>query len=106
MTYALIWEFRVKPGQEKAFEGAYGSDGDWVRLFREDASFAGTYLFRDSRKAGRYVTLDLWESGAAYALFRATYKDEYAAIDAKCEALTLEERELGRFATVDRGEAE
>jgi quinol monooxygenase YgiN len=46
---------------------------------------------------GRYLTLDLWVSRAAYEKFRADHAAEYRAIDAQCEALTEHEAEVGRF---------
>jgi heme-degrading monooxygenase HmoA len=98
--YLVIWEFRVKKGMESSFERAYGPDGPWIQLFRTGQSFVATELIRDTRIAGRYVTLDFWESHEVYEKFREANADRYKAIDAECEAMTESEVEIGRFARV------
>jgi heme-degrading monooxygenase HmoA len=99
MAYVIVWDFRVAPGTERQFEQAYGADGEWVQCFRWDHAYIRTDLLRDTRDAGRYVTSDVWESEAAYRAFRAAHTDEYGEIDARCEALTESEREVGSFVT-------
>jgi quinol monooxygenase YgiN len=95
--YMIAWEFRPKPGAEKRFEDAYGSHGIWAAFFKQGEGFIATELNRDLKDAGRYLTLDLWVSKAAYDEFRALHSAEYQAIDAQCEALTEHESELGKF---------
>jgi len=95
-----VWEFQVRPGREVAFERHYGPDGSWARLFRSAEGYGGTVLLRDLERPGRYLTLDHWESERAYRAFRAAREQEYAALDAACEALTLTERAIGRFEVV------
>jgi heme-degrading monooxygenase HmoA len=91
------WEFEVAPEHQAAFVRAYGPDGDWVRLFRRAPGYVRTELLRDLARPARFVTLDHWESPEAFAAFRARYAAEFEAIDARCQALTLSEREIGRF---------
>jgi len=98
--FVVIWEFRAPSGQKDAFERAYGADGQWVRLFREDEAYLGTELIRDLKAEGSYLTLDFWESEEAYDAFRAKHAAEYEAIDAECESLTESEREVGRYRRV------
>ena len=100
MDFAVIWEFRVRSGMEEAFEAAYGPEGDWVRLFRKSPEYVRTELIRDVKDRGRYLTIDVWRSGAAYESFRESNREEYKKIDAVCEAMTEVEREIGRFAGV------
>ena len=95
--YMIAWEFRPKPGAERRFEEAYGPDGIWAAFFKQGEGFITTELNRDLKDPGRYLTLDLWVSKAAYDKFRASHSAEYQAIDALCEALTEHEAELGRF---------
>jgi hypothetical protein len=95
--FLIMWEFRPRPGAEKQFEEAYGPDGSWARLFALDREFVATELIRDLKDPGCYLTVDLWASKAAYEKFREEYAAEYQDIDAKCEALTSEEKELGVF---------
>jgi len=100
MAYVIVWEFRVIPGMEKQFERVYGADGEWVRCFGSDGGYIRTDLLRDAQDAGRYLTVDVWESEAAYDAFRTTHSNEYKEIDARCETLTQSEREVGRFVTL------
>jgi heme-degrading monooxygenase HmoA len=95
--YCALWEFRVQPGSEAAFESAYGPDGDWARLFRRDSAFVRTELLRDRSRPGRYLTADFWTDAGAFAAFRKTFGAEYDALDRRCEAYTLSERKLGEF---------
>jgi heme-degrading monooxygenase HmoA len=95
--YLIVWEFEVKDGKQRRFEKAYGSDGDWVKLFRQDSNYLGTELIRDMAQSRRYVTLDYWTSPSAYENFRASHVSEYQRIDSECEDLTESEREIGRF---------
>jgi heme-degrading monooxygenase HmoA len=101
MAYVIIWEFKVRPGMQKAFEEAYGLHGDWVRLFRQNPAFIRTELIQDVNESNRYLTLDFWASEAAYEAFREGKRDEYKSIDARCEQMTEAEREVGRFSGFD-----
>jgi heme-degrading monooxygenase HmoA len=95
--YLVIWEFRPRPGREADFVKAYGSDGDWVKLFRQDTAYLGTELAHDLEDAGRFLTLDFWSSRDAYEAFQRKHKVRYAEIDASCENLTSQERLIGAF---------
>jgi heme-degrading monooxygenase HmoA len=92
-----LWEYRVPAASEAAFVAHYASDGVWVRLFRRGNGHVETRLLRDPAAPGRYVTVDVWESDAAYAAFRERFAAEYAALDDTCAALTTSERCLGTF---------
>jgi hypothetical protein len=82
---------------EKAFEAAYGPDGDWARLFKRHAEYIGTELNRDIKDPRRYLTMDFWTSENSYESFREHYSAEYRKIDVMCEAMTDSESETGRF---------
>lgn len=71
-----------------------------MQLFRQGEGFVATELNRDAKDTRRYLTLDFWESKAAYEKFRADRASDYAAIDAQCESLTEFEREVGQFERV------
>jgi len=96
--FLTLWEFEVKSGCEELFEQAYGTEGEWVRLFRRDRRYRGTRLLRDVGRERVYVTMDLWESREAYEEFREKWAVEYAAIDSRCEGLTRSEKHLGEYA--------
>jgi len=97
MAYVIVWEFRVRRGKAKQFEQAYGPHGEWVRLFRQSPAYIRTELLQDAHQVSRYLTLDFWASEEACEAFRESLKDEYKIIDARCEQMTEEEREVGRF---------
>jgi len=95
--YVIIWKFAVKPGRESEFESAYGPDGVWAQLFRRGHGFIATELLRDATAAGQYITIDRWESPAAFQNFQARFAEGYKAIDQECEALTESESKIGSF---------
>jgi len=96
-SFTVVWEFRVKPGKQRAFKKAYGAKGDWVQLFRHSEHYIGTELIRDRYLPLRYLTLDHWKSRQAYLRFKKENREAYLAIDAKCEALTTREKLIGEF---------
>jgi 8-oxo-dGTP diphosphatase len=95
-AYVILWEFRVRPGSEPAFEAAYGSSGDWAVLFRRAPGYLGTELLR-APEAGRYVTIDRWVSRAAFEAFREAYRADYDDLDRRSAGLTIAETPLGKF---------
>jgi len=99
--FCYVWEFLVAPAHRKAFEAAYGPDGDWARLFRNDPSYMRSFLLRDHDNPEHYMTLDYWLSRHAYLSFRERHGSEYEALDARCAKLTSEERCVGEFDASD-----
>jgi heme-degrading monooxygenase HmoA len=95
--FVTLWEFEVKSGSEELFERTYGPDGEWARLFRRDEGYLGTRLLRDVDAAHVYVTMDTWESRAAYTEFREKFATEYEKLDRECEGLTVMEKRLGEY---------
>lgn len=96
--FVAIWRYRVAEARRSRFESAYGSDGDWARLFALEPGFVGTELLADGD--GAYVTLDRWQDEAAWTRFRREHGAAYAKLDADMEALTLEEARIGAFYSV------
>lgn len=90
--YRIVWEFEPEPSRVAEFEREYGVDGAWGRFFRRGDGYLGTELFKSATDPARYLTLDRWTSRAAHDAFRAAFGAEYAALDARCEALTRAER--------------
>ena len=95
--FVVLWEFEVKPGCEDRFEQVYGAGGDWASLFRRDACYAGTRLFRDATRPRVYLTADYWQSRTAYEAFLARWGDDYRSLDAVSEELTASERRIGWY---------
>jgi heme-degrading monooxygenase HmoA len=90
--YRIVWEFEPDPGRVAEFEREYGTEGAWAVFFRRGTGYLGTELFRSTTEPARYFTVDRWTSRSAYEAFRAAFGEEYAALDARCEALTRSER--------------
>ena len=99
-TFVAVWQFRPKHGSEQPFLNAYGPKGIWARFFADGEGFIRTELNRDLKDRGRYLTLDFWESKAAYEAFRQAHSAEYGRIDLECEGLTSEEVLIGYFERV------
>jgi len=97
--FLVLWEYEVKPGNERRFEEVYGPGGDWDSLFRSDPNHAGTRLFRDTVRIDVYLTADYWLSRKSYEEFLALRRSEYKTLDAATEDLTLSERHIGSFET-------
>lgn len=96
--HVVAWRYRVAAGREADFERLYGTGGDWARLFRRSSDYLGTDLYRDTAHVDVYLTLDRWTSRAAYDDFLRHAHDDYAALDARGDALTVEEECLGTLA--------
>lgn len=96
-AFVIIWEFRINPRKRRAFERAYGPDGDWAEFFREGKGYLGTELIQDTQQPDRYLTMDYWKSRANYETFKKQNRKMYEIIDQKCEALTTKEVEIGKF---------
>jgi hypothetical protein len=95
--FVALWEYEVKPGGEERFEKAYGPDGDWVRLFRNDSHYYETRLLQDTFRRGVYLTMDFWKSREMYENFLSERRAEYEAIDKASAGLTINERRIGWF---------
>lgn len=100
MAYCYVWEYIVRPEHAREFERTYGEDGEWVQLFRRATGHVRTELLRDRALPDRYLTIDHWESEAAWQAFRAAFDGEFRALDARCATWTTRETEIGRFAPV------
>jgi hypothetical protein len=96
-VFVIVWEFRVRSAKRRAFERAYGPDGDWARFFRRGKGYIHTELLSDRGTQLRYLTLDFRESRPDYERFKKENRAEYQAIDKKCESLTEKEVEIGQF---------
>lgn len=89
--HLIQWDFLPAEGHLPEFLAAYGSDGDWVRLFRQGEGYLGTELLPMPGLPGWYRCLDRWRREEDYAAFRRTHAVEYKALDRACERLTRAE---------------
>ena len=95
--FVVIWEFRIQLTKRRAFERAYGANGDWAKFFRKGKGYVATELIRDSQQSDRYVTLDYWKSRKHYEAFKRENRKTYQLLDERCGALTARELEIGQF---------
>ena len=72
---ALVFSYEVRDA--KAFEEAYGNEGEWAQFFAQKRGYIGTELLRDVETPGRYLVIDRWESADAYNAFVAAHREEY-----------------------------
>ena len=98
--FIRIWQFRVPSEKAEEFQEVYGPAGPWVALFRREIGFLGTQLLRSKAHPNIHLTIDSWESAEAWAAFLRAWGDDYAALDARCEKLTVSEGEVGSFQSV------
>ena len=92
--FTTIWRFTVHPERIGDFERHYASDGSWARLFARSPGFIGTELFRSTNERGVYITIDTWESEAAFHEFKRAHGAEYEALDRECESMTVREHRV------------
>ena len=98
--YVVIWQYVVAPDSAGLFERAYGTDGEWVALFRRADGYVDTQLHRDEKDISCYLTIDRWNSAEHYAAFRRDHALEYSAVDTACDMLTSEERFIGAYTRI------
>ncbi len=99
--WTIAWIFHLKPNRQRVFRRIYGPAGNWAQLFGKDPHYIGTDLLRHPGDPRCYLTMDRWTSRSAYHNFKKQHRKEYAALDARCEALTLREIKIGEFPTGD-----
>jgi len=92
-----IWAYQVLPGKVDDFYELYGPKGSWVALFRRAPGYLDTQLLLDRIQAGRFVTIDRWESKVAFTSFRDKFAEEFDRLDRLGEQLTSHEVLLGEF---------
>jgi hypothetical protein len=54
-------------------------------------------LLKDDAAAGRYLTIDRWETSEDFARFKQMSGTAYEALDRECEGLTTREARIGTF---------
>jgi heme-degrading monooxygenase HmoA len=95
--YWVVWSFDVKPEQVKAFERAYGPEGDWAQLFGRAQGYVGTELRRETDRRAHYLTIDRWQSREDYKRFKEAFSNEYVTLDLRCGRFTDAEQKIGDF---------
>jgi len=93
----IVWEFVVKEKARGQFELAFGPGGAWSKLFSRCRGFRGTTVLRDTKNPRRYLTIDLWETGAQREQALAERKAEYSDLEAAFGEWTESKTEVGIF---------
>lgn len=101
--YCYVWSFLVHSEYVREFESAYGPEGDWSRLFRNDPQYIRTQLLVDRDHPGRFLTIDFWSSYEACAAFRKRCAAEFDALNKSFEKFTIEEVQVGSFEAFGEG---
>ena len=95
MTHLRLWRFVVPAEAEDRFVAAYGSDGDWARLFATAPGFIRTELWRG--RDGSYVTADHWNSLEDFERFQSDREKDYRLLEAQLEAFAGVETCMGAY---------
>lgn len=93
-VFVRIWEYEVSGDRAAAFTAAYAADGAWGELFDRAAGFLGTELYRDTARAGRFLTIDRWRTEEDWRSFLHAFGPAYESLDARLEGLAVAERSL------------
>jgi heme-degrading monooxygenase HmoA len=101
MTHARVWKFRPTEGREEEFALAYGADGVWAALFGKANGYLGTSLYRPGQTGSWWLTIDRWDSAAAFETFGHDFGEEYRALDAELEGIAGDEEFVGAFEEAD-----
>ena len=98
---AVVWQFQVKPGQEKAFEKFYGADGAWTNFGRRSRSYLGSSFLRDQAYSTQYLLIEYWSEMVIYEQHRQSLLTELRRLeeqrDTHCESILP----LGIFTALD-----
>jgi heme-degrading monooxygenase HmoA len=96
-AFVIAWEFLLKQGHEAKFIEAYGPEGRWTKLFRKAPGYVRSELARSEYDGHKYVTVDVWETRAAYDAFRKTHEAEYDLLDTELRECTVNEQRIGSY---------
>jgi heme-degrading monooxygenase HmoA len=91
-VFVRVWRFRPRGAQESEFNLVYGENGAWVKLFRVAAGYRGTELRRVSTDPSEYLTIDRWDSRAAWDAFLREHAARYEDLDRQTRHLTEQEQ--------------
>ena len=95
--YVILWEFEIAPHRAAEFGSIYSPQGEWAQLFAQAPGYRGTELLQSSEAATRYLTIDRWSSEEDFTNFQEKFGALYAALDARCQPLSLAQRKMGAF---------
>ena len=92
-----VWLFQPAPGRERDFAAAYSGQGVWAQLFAKSEAFSGIRLLAADETGGPWLTLDEWNSRAAFDRFTDAHGEAYRELDEELAGLTADEEFIGAF---------
>jgi quinol monooxygenase YgiN len=98
---AIVWQFDVRKGNEKAFEQFYGADGEWTAVNRHSRSYLGSSFLRDQTDASRYLLIEYWSEMLVYEQHKAYKSDEFQQLINRRNELIDAVEPLGVFSALD-----
>jgi quinol monooxygenase YgiN len=98
---AVVWQFQVKPGQQKAFEKLYGADGEWTSLGRRSRSFLGSSFLRDQANDRQYLLIEYWSEMVVYEQHRKSIVNDLRTLEKQRETYCDAIVPLGIFSALD-----
>jgi heme-degrading monooxygenase HmoA len=101
MTHLRMWKFRPPDGREAEFVESYSGGGRWAELFGRAPGYRGSVLLSPVQPGAWWLTIDRWESLAAFEAFGHDHGDEYRALDAELGGVAGEEEFVGAFEEPD-----
>src|SRR3954454_21281660 len=93
-VYIRVWEYKVDAEHMDAFLAAYGSDGEWARLFQRGRGYVGTELYQGTDDQSRFLTVDRWADEHAWRAFLEQARETYDRLDEQMAHLTVLQHEL------------
>ena len=101
MPYFRIWRYEFAAGATAEFERAYGSAGDWARLFALAPGYLGTEFLQPIPPDIQYVTIDRWNAESDWNDFLKNHGAAYRSLGDQLAPLCVKNREVGNFASRD-----
>jgi quinol monooxygenase YgiN len=98
---AVVWQFEVKPGQQKEFEKFYGADGEWTKVGRASRSFLGSSFLRDQARDTNYLLIEYWSEMVVYEKHRRTVSTDVRQLEERRDALCESSVPLGIYTGLD-----
>lgn len=98
---AVVWQFDVKPGREKAFESLYGVDGEWTALNRQTRSYLGSSFLRDQNQSSRFLLVEYWSEMLVYEQHRASRLTAIEMLEKRRAELVDVMEPLGIYTALD-----
>ncbi len=93
----IVWEFVVREAGRGLFELTFGPGGAWSRLFGPAPGFRGTTVMQDVEQPGRYLVVEIWDTGEGREALLAARPEAVADLEAELAALVVSRTGLGVF---------